>query len=136
MCAAARLDGGGGGPDDPGVRTIIPPGLQGLLRSSFVLVGVLLLGVGLADMAAGMVKVSEYRAVLASELPAVRREPDTLFPTATEAEQRRAVAQAKLGYYELLVVVGQLFAAAGVVLVAVGAVRARLGTLREASAAP
>lgn len=109
-------------------------GVRALLRSSVVLVGILLLGVGLADLATGRLKVAEYRAVLKADVPAPRRESAQLFPTATEAEQRRAVAEAKLGYYQLLVLVGQLLAAAGAVLVGVGVVRSRLTALRETPA--
>lgn len=104
--------------------------LRALARSSVVLVGVLLLGVGLADLGAGLVKVAEYRAVLA-EAPPPRHHPEKLFPTATEAEQRRAIAQAKLGYYELLVLAGQVLAASGVLLIGIGALRTRLAVLRE-----
>lgn len=107
-------------------------GLSGLVRNRFVLIGVLLFGVGLADMVTGRVKVEEYRDVLRAtprQTPA-RRDPTALFPRASVAEQQIAIAQTKLGYYQLLFLVGQALAALGLLSIAVGAFQMRLRTMR------
>jgi len=111
------------------------PFLLSLLRSGIVIGGLLLLGVGVADIVAGHTKVAEYQQVLSVERAAAARSTDAsrrLFPASSETAQRVAIAEAKLGYYGLLVVVGQLLAAVGLVLIAIGAVRERLRALRAA----
>jgi hypothetical protein len=111
------------------------PFLPTLLRSGLVIGGLLLLGVGLADIVAGHTKVAEYQQVLSVERAAAARAGDAsrrLFPASSETAQRVAIAEAKLGYYGLLVLVGQMLTAAGLVLVAVGAVRERRRALRAA----
>jgi hypothetical protein len=62
--------------------------------------------------------------------PPEPRDPTALFPKATEAQERQAVAQAKLAFNQLLFLVGQLLAAGGVVLLAIGAFQLRQRTLR------
>lgn len=113
----------------------MPSGFAAFARSGFVLSGVLLLAVGVADVAIGMVKAAGYRAVLAETAPPPRR-PDELFPRPTEAGQERAIAEAKLGYYELLVVVGRLLTACGVVLIGLGALRIHLQAAHPARESP
>ncbi|MCW5891764.1 MAG: hypothetical protein KIT14_14625 [bacterium] len=111
-------------------------GFAGLLRNRFVLIGVLLFGVGLADMVTGRIKVDEYRVVLRTTprpTPA-HRNPTALFPRASEAEQQIAIAQTKLGYYQLLFLVGQALAALGLLSIAVGAFQIRLRTMRAGPA--
>jgi hypothetical protein len=107
-------------------------GFSGLIRNRFVLIGVLLFGVGLADMVAGRIKLEEYRVVLRTtpRQPPARRNPTALFPRASEAEQQIAIAQAKLGYYQLLFLVGQALAALGLLAIAVGAFQMRLRAVR------
>lgn len=107
-------------------------GLSGLIRNRFVLIGVLLFGVGLADMVTGRIKLDEYRAVLraAPHQTPVHRNPTALFPRASEAEQQVAIAQTKLGYYQLLFLVGQALAALGLLSIAVGAFQMRLRSVR------
>jgi len=109
-------------------------GVRALARDGFVLTGLLLVGVGLADLATGKTRAATYRAVLA-ETPPPARAVDKLFPTPSEAEQQRVIAEAKLGYYELLGLVGQLLAALGTVLVGVGMLRVRLGGLHPSDRA-
>jgi hypothetical protein len=128
-----RLDPSAGAPEDPGVR--LEPVLAAL-RSGFVVAGLLILGVGLADLVAGRVKLAEYRQVLATETVAPRSAPAALFPIQSETAQRRAVAEAKLGYYGLLQLVGQLLAALGLVLLAIGLVRERLRAPRPLAPRP
>ena len=115
--------------------------LLALLRNGVVIGGLLLLGVGVADIAAGHTKVAEYQQVLVVERAAAARAADAsrrLFPASSETAQRVAIAEAKLGYYGLLVLVGQVLAAVGLILVAIGAVRERLRAVRAlpARAAP
>jgi hypothetical protein len=71
---------------------------------------------------------------VAEALPPVPHDPAALFPKASEAQERHAVAAAKLAFYQLLFVVGQLLAAVGVLLMGIGVVRQRLRTLRAAPA--
>jgi hypothetical protein len=101
-------------------------------RSGFVVAGVLLLGVGAGDMLAGRSRIQEYRAIMREMPPPEPHDPTALFPKASEAQEQQAVAQAKLAYYQLLFLVGQLLAAGGVVLLAIGAFQLRQRTLRIA----
>ncbi len=103
-------------------------------RSGFVVAGVLLFAVGVGDMLAGRSKIQEYRSVV-REVPAPEpHDPTALFPKASEAQERHALAEAKLAFYQLLFLVGQLLAAGGVVLLAIGAFQLRQRTLRVPSA--
>src|SRR5215470_4297740 len=91
-----------------------------LARSSFVVAGLLLLSIGLGDVVVGRTKLAQYQAVLA-QAPAVQpRDPATLFPKVTEAEEQRSVARAKLGFYNLLFLAGQLLTVTGLLLLVVG----------------
>ena len=101
-------------------------------RSGFVVAGVLLVAVGAGDMLAGRARIQEYRAIMREMPPPEPHDPTTLFPKASEAQERQAVAQAKLAYYQLLFLVGQMLAAGGVVLLAIGAFQIRQRTLRIA----
>jgi hypothetical protein len=99
-----------------------------LARSSLVVAGLLLLCIGLGDVVVGRTKLAQYQAVLA-QAPAVRpRDPAILFPKVTEAEEQRSVARAKLGFYNLLFLAGQLLTVVGLLLVVVGVVRLLRGT--------
>jgi len=60
------------------------------------------------------------------QTPAVRtRDRAVLFPKVTEAEEQRNVARAKLGFYNLLFLAGQMLTLGGLVLIVVGLVRLR-----------
>jgi hypothetical protein len=102
------------------------------VRNGFIVAGALLLGVGIGDMVAGRAKLHEYRAVVALAPAPDPPDPAALFPKASEAQERYAVAQAKLAFYQLLFLAGQLLAAAGVLLMGIGAFRQRLRSLRSA----
>jgi hypothetical protein len=104
-------------------------------RSGFVVAGVLLLGVGTGDMVAGHSKIQEYRSLVREVPPPEPHDPTALFPKASEAQERHALAEAKLAFYQLLFLVGQLLAAAGVVLLAIGAFQLRQRALRVAPSA-
>lgn len=106
--------------------------VQQAVRNGFIVAGALIFAVGVGDMLAGHAKLEEYRAVVAEALPPVPHDPAALFPKASEAQERHAVAQAKLAFYQLLFVVGQLLAAVGVLLMGVGVFRQRQRTLRAA----
>jgi len=101
-------------------------------RSGFVVAGVLLFAVGVGDMIAGRARIQEYRAIMREMPPPEPHDPTALFPKASEAQEQHAVAEAKLSYYQLLFLVGQLLAAGGVVLLAIGAFQLRQRTLRMA----
>jgi hypothetical protein len=102
------------------------------VRNGFIVAGALLFAVGVGDMVAGRAKLREYRAVVALAPAPDPPDPAALFPKASEAQERYAVAQAKLAFYQLLFLVGQLLAAAGVLLIGIGAFRQRLRSLRSA----
>jgi hypothetical protein len=108
--------------------------LQQAVRNGFIVAGLLLFAVGMGDMLAGRTKWHEYRAVLAEAPPVEPRDPAALFPKSTEAQEHRVVAEAKLAFYELLILVGQFLALGGVLLVGIGVARQRAHTLRTAPA--
>jgi len=98
-----------------------------LARSGLVLAGLLLLGVGLGDTIAGRTKIVQYQELLETTATAAQpANPAALFPTATEGQERQELARAKLAFYHLLVTVGQLLSAAGLVLISVGILRLRV----------
>jgi len=99
-------------------------------RNAFIVAGALIFAVGAGDMLAGGSKMQEYRAVVAEAIPPVPYDPAALFPKASEAQERHAVAQAKLAFYQLLFVVGQLLAAVGVLLMGIGVLRQRQRVVR------
>ena len=107
--------------------------LSVLARSRLVVAGALLLAVGLGNAMVGRAKIGQYRQAVVDAQPAAPRQPAQLFPTANEADERRTVAVAKLGYYELLFTVGQGLCAFGFLLLAAGVLRARSHPSRRAS---
>jgi hypothetical protein len=104
------------------------------VRNGFLVAGTLIFAVGVGDMVAGHAKLLEYRAVVAEAPPSAPHNPAALFPKASEAQERHAVAQAKLAFYQLLFIVGQLLAALGVLLMGIGLWRQHLRVLRTAPA--
>ena len=93
-----------------------------IARSGLVLTGLLLLGVGLGNMVAGRSKIVQYEDVLrATAAPAPDRA--TLFPQASEGEERHHLLRAKVAFYRLLLTAGQLLAVVGCALVAFGVLR-------------
>jgi hypothetical protein len=110
------------------------PLLQQAVRNGFIVAGLLLVAIGIGDMLAGRAKWHEYRTVLAEAPPAAPRDPAALFPKSTEAREHRVVAEAKLAFYELLILVGQFLALAGVLLFGIGVARERARTLRAVPA--
>ena len=109
--------------------------IRALARSRAFVAGLLLLGVGLGDVVTGRTKLAQYQAVLAQDAVTPARDPATLFPKVTEAEEQRAVARAKLGFYNLLFLAGQLLTLAGLLLMIVGLVLLRRGAPRAAEVA-
>ena len=96
--------------------------VRALARSRAFVAGLLLLAVGLGDVVTGRTKLAQYQAVLAQPLVTPARDPATLFPKVTEAEEQRAVARAKLGFYNVLFLAGQILTLAGLVLLIIGLV--------------
>ena len=99
------------------------PGIPALLKTPLVLSGLLLLSIGLAETFAGRMKIAEYDAILRQTPAVVAKDPAALFPTATEEQEARALAEAKLAYYHLLLTAGQLMAGVGLILFAAGLLR-------------
>jgi len=118
---------------------IAPDGLHGfrpIVRSPLVVAGLLLLGVGLGDTIAGGSKLGQYEALLRATPATQTQDPTALFPTVSEAQERRELAHAKLGFYSLLVTVGQVLMAVGSALAMIGVLRARLKPPRAAPETP
>jgi hypothetical protein len=99
------------------------PGIPALLRTPLVLSGILLLSIGLAETLAGRVKIGEYQTILQQAPPVVAKNPAALFPMATEEQEARELAEAKLAYYHLLLTAGQLLSGVGLILFAAGLLR-------------
>jgi len=92
-------------------------------RRPLVLIGLLLLTVGTPEVIIGHTKARSYRVMLETLPPAPRYvDPTQLYPKRTAADERRAVVEAKVGYYELL-------RSAGRVLVLLGFASAVIGVL-------
>lgn len=109
--------------------------LQGfwpVMRSPLVVAGLLLFGVGMGDTIAGSGKIDQYEALLRSTPVVQADDPAELFPSVSEAQERRELARAKLGFYSLLVTVGQVLIAVGLALGMIGVVRARVRSPRAA----
>ena len=100
--------------------------VRSLARSGWVVAGVLLLAIGVGDLVVGRTKLAQYHDALA-QTPAVRtRDRSVLFPKPAEADEQRNVARAKLGFYNLLFLSGQMLTLGGLILVVIGLVRLRL----------
>ena len=101
----------------------LSPGVSALLKTPLVLSGLLLLSIGLAETLAGRMKIGEYQTVLRQTPAAAPKDPAALFPTATEEQETREIAEAKLAYYHLLLTAGQLLTGLGLILFAAGLLR-------------
>jgi len=100
--------------------------LNALTRSGLVMAGILLLGVGLGDTIAGRSKIAQYQQLLrTTESVEAPTGPASLFPTASEHQERYELARAKLAFYELLLSAGHILSAVGFALVAAGVLRIR-----------
>ena len=100
--------------------------VQTLARSGWIVSGLLLLLIGLSDVVVGRTKLAQYQAVLRQTPVSRPQDPAALFPKVTEAEEQRSVARAKLGFYNLLFLAGQMLTLGGLVLIVIGLVRLRL----------
>ena len=109
--------------------------IRALARSRSFVAGLLLLAVGLGDVVAGRTKLTQYQAVLAQPVVTPPRDPATLFPKVTEAEEQRAVARAKLGFYNVLFLAGQILTLVGLVLLIFGLVGLRCRAVRATEVA-
>jgi hypothetical protein len=104
-----------------------------LARNGLVLTGLLLLSIGLGDTIAGRSKIVQYEELLRTTAVAPAPvDPTALFPTPSESQERQELARAKLGFYHLLVMVGQFLSAAGLLSIAAGIVQIRLRAVRLA----
>src|SRR5262245_15331891 len=99
-----------------------------LARNGWVVAGLILLAIGLGDRVVGRTNLTQYPEVL-EQVPAVHtHDRSELFPKATEADEQRNVARAKLGYYNILFLAGQMLTLGGLILVVIGLIRLRLTT--------
>ena len=98
--------------------------LHALARSGLVLAGILLLAVGVGNVVAGQSKVAQYTELATATAPRAVHAPATLFPAASEAQERHDLAGAKKDFYELLVTAGWYLVLLGAALIAIGALRA------------
>jgi hypothetical protein len=101
-----------------------------LVRSSLIVGGLLLAGVGVADTIAGRSKIVQYEELLRTTAVPPAADPAALFPTASEGEERHELARAKLDFYQLFCQAGQILSALGLTLIALGVLRLRVRTLR------
>lgn len=89
-------------------------------RNPWIVAGLLVLGIGLVDVYVGRSKLAEYRELQAHAIVVRPKDPTVLFPKVTEAEEQRHVARAKLGFYNLLFLFGQVMTLIGLLLAAIG----------------
>jgi hypothetical protein len=94
-------------------------------RNPWIVAGLLVLSIGLVDVYVGRSKLAEYRTVQAQSVVVRPRDPTVLFPKVTEAEEQRAVARAKLGFYNLLFLFGQVMTLIGLLLASIGLLQLR-----------
>ena len=99
-----------------------------LVRNTWIMSGVLALAIGSADVLVARMKLAQYHETLAHAVIAQPRNPAVLFPKASESEEQRAVARAKIGFYNLLFLAGQLLTLSGLVLLVLGIVQVRRGS--------
>jgi len=115
--------------------TSLDASLRPLVHSGLVWAGILLVAVGLGDAIAGRVKITQYQEAVRSAPSLEPRDPAALFPTASEGQERRAVALTKLGFYQLLFTCGQIMAATGFLIFLLGVLRARFRAMSPATRA-
>lgn len=97
--------------------------LHALARSSLVLTGLVLLGVGSGNIVAGWRKIADYEDLMRATERIAPLDSAALFPVASERDERHALATAKRDFYGLLVKAGELLALVGGVLVVTGILR-------------
>lgn len=107
-----------------------------IVRNAWIVAGLLVLGVGLGDLVAGRTKLAQYNEALARAPVAAAPDPAVLFPKTTEAQEQRAVALAKLGFYKLLFLAGQILTLTGLVLIMVGVIQLRVRGAPETASPP
>lgn len=113
--------------------TSLEASIRPLLHSGLVWAGLLLVAVGLGDAVVGRVKITQYQDAVRSAPTIEPRDPAALFPTASEGQERRAVALMKLGFYQLLFTSGQVLAATGFLVLLLGILRTRFRALAPAT---
>lgn len=99
--------------------------LSALARNGWVVGGLLLLAVGVGDLSVARAKLGQYRQMLEATAMVPARDPAILFPKPTEEQEQRAVALAKIGFYQQLFTAGQLLTFVGLLAIVVGVVQLR-----------
>ncbi len=92
-----------------------------LLRSSVFVAGLLLLAVGIGDLVVGHSKVRQYEEFMRATQAVDAPDRTALFPTASEGQKRREIAELKLAFYRVLVSLGRYFTLLGILMVSAGA---------------
>ena len=129
------LDRMWGAADDPAMAAASGLNVVTFARNGLVLAGLLLLALGFGDALAGRAKVAQYEELLETAAVQEPSDPAALFPTASEGQEREALARAKLAFYQLLLTSGQLLSALGFALFAFGVIR-MLRQAPDSSASP
>jgi hypothetical protein len=101
-----------------------------LSRNAFVLGGLLLLFVGVADLVAGYRKVEQYRQELRALPAPPAADPAELFAKPSANDEREDILRAKLGYYGMLVMTGRILMLVGLASCGVGWARHRMARAR------
>jgi hypothetical protein len=118
------------------MTTQVPLSLRGLAGNAWVVGGLLLLAVGAGDLSVARSKLAQYHEVLDARPLAPPRDPAVLFPKPTEEQEQRAVALAKLGFYQQLFTAGQLLTFIGLLGLVVGVLQLRPRRIDPASDLP
>ncbi len=126
----------GAGLTRAGAARKMPRVLHALVRSSFVLTGLVLLAVGVSNVVAGQSKVAQYGDLVVATASHAPRPAATLFPSTSEGEERHALARAKVAFYQLLVTAGRLLVALGTALIAIGTLRVWMRPPRAPARSP
>jgi hypothetical protein len=114
---------------------VVELSLRALMRNAWVVAGLLLLGIGLGDVVVGRTKLAQYQEGFAHSAVTPPRDPSVLFPKSSEVDEQRAVAHAKVGFYNVLFLAGQIMTFTGLVLLVFGLVQLRRRDAPTASSA-
>lgn len=89
-------------------------------RGGVFVAGLLITGIGIADVVAGRLKTPQYEEAVRAVSPEEPAGAPSLFPRASERREQLGIARAKLAFYELLTTVGWGLTALGCLVLMVG----------------